>query len=63
MQLLAAKAFETKIENEVRFIRAEGHVSSFGECANGAFIVKHDDKIGDLRTNLRPKTGAAGTDE
>src|SRR5260370_32939830 len=44
-------------------VRPQRHVSSLGKCANGAFVVEHDHKIGHLRTELRPPTGTARADE
>src|SRR6266851_5738858 len=44
-------------------VRAKRHVSTLGKRLNRAFGVEDDDKIGHLRTNLRPPTHATGTDE
>jgi hypothetical protein len=44
-------------------VRTERHVSSFGKCANRAFIVKHNDKIGHFRADLEPPTCAARADK
>src|SRR6266446_796944 len=44
-------------------VRAKRHVSTLGKRLNRAFGVEDDDKIGHLRTNLRPPTRATGTDE
>ena len=42
-------------------VRTESYVTSFGKCANCTFVIEHDDKIGHLRTDLRPETRAART--
>src|SRR5260370_7043907 len=44
-------------------VRPQRHVSSLGKCANGAFVVEYDHKIGHLRTDLRSPTGTAPADE
>jgi len=44
-------------------VRAESDISALGKGRNRAVVVKHDNKIGDLRPNLRSPTGAAGPDK